>query len=131
MKNKLREITKTLKNEKYNKLSVNAKYLYLELIINIDNGNLQELTNKKVREILNISNKTACAVIKELEDKGLLKVSKQHKNTNFVEIIDIVKTTKKVILIKYNKQLYKPSPKKNKYTFNYDWLKTRYESFGA
>ncbi len=133
MENKFREITKILKNEKYNKLSVNAKYLYLELMINIDDDNLKELTNKKVREILNISNKTACSVLKELEDNGLLILSKQNKNTNFVDIIDITKqqtTTKTVTLIKFNKNLYINKPEERN-TLNYDWLKTRYERFGA
>lgn len=130
-KNKIKMVMEKLSNNEYKKLSVNAKFLYLSLVCELeklDTDNI-ELSNIKVRELLLVSNKTAVKIIKELEEFALIKKFKQNKNTNFIELIDINKEKRNLRLIKFTRKLFIYSNRTKK-TYNYDWLKTSYERFG-
>lgn len=125
--NQIKKVMEKLRKEKYKKLTVNAKYLYLQLLLEAETNNEIELTNEKVRKLLSVSNKTAVKIIKELEETRLLTKFKQNKNTNYIKLSDINKNKKIIKLIKYKTNLY---INKNKRRYNYDWLKTSYERFG-
>lgn len=122
------QVIKKLNTNKYKKLSINAKYLYLQILLEKEETNNKiELTNEKVRKTLGVSNKTAVKVIRELEEFSLITKFKQKKNTNFIRLSDINKKKQIIKLIKYETNLYVNNKKRQ---FNYDWLKTSYERFG-
>lgn len=122
------QIIKKLNTNKYKKISINAKYLYLQILLEKEETNNKiELTNEKVRKTLGVSNKTAVKVIRELEEFSLITKFKQKKNTNFIRLSDINKKKQIIKLIKYETNLYVNNKKRQ---FNYDWLKTSYERFG-
>lgn len=122
------QVIKKLNTNKYKKISINAKYLYLQILLEKEETNNKiELTNEKVRKTLGVSNKTAVKVIRELEEFSLITKFKQKKNTNFIRLSDINKKKQIIKLIKYETNLYVNNKKRQ---FNYDWLKTSYERFG-
>lgn len=123
------EVMEKLSNDEYRKLSVSAKFLYLSLICEIEKLNTYylELSNLKVRNLLNVSNKTAVKIIKELEEFSLIRKFKQNKNTNFIKLVNIAKEKRNIRLIKFENKLYTYNHRKS---YNYDWLKTSYERFG-